>query len=100
MNQIYLRNKFPFAVSVLQPLKCSLFVSLQKTYRGGKMSKQFNSKWGFILACVGSAVGMANVWGLPYRMAANGGGAFLIAYLCFVVLFSFVGLSAEYAVGR
>ena len=64
------------------------------------MSKQFNSKWGFILACVGSAVGMANVWGFPYRMAANGGGAFLIAYLCFVVLFSFVGLSAEYAVGR
>ncbi|MGP1458440.1 MAG: sodium-dependent transporter [Treponema sp.] len=64
------------------------------------MSKQFKTKWGFILACVGSAVGMANVWGFPYRMAANGGGAFLIAYLCFVALFSFVGLSAEYAIGR
>lgn len=64
------------------------------------MSKQFKTKWGFILACVGSAVGMANVWGFPYRMAANGGGAFLIAYLCFAALFSYVGLSAEYAIGR
>ncbi len=58
------------------------------------------SRWGFILAAVGSAVGMANVWGFPYKMGANGGGAFLIAYLIFVALFSIVGLSAEYAIGR
>lgn len=58
------------------------------------------SRWGFILSAVGSAVGMANVWGFPAKMGANGGGAFLIAYLLFVVLFSVVGLSAEYAVGR
>lgn len=58
------------------------------------------SRWGFILAAVGSAVGMANVWGFPYKMGANGGGAFLIAYLIFVALFSVVGLSAEYAIGR
>lgn len=62
--------------------------------------KKFKSKWGFILACVGSAVGMANVWGFPYKLGANGGGAFLIAYLIFVVIFSHVGLSTEYAVGR
>lgn len=58
------------------------------------------SRWGFILSAVGSAVGMANVWGFPAKMGANGGGAFLIAYLFFIVLFSVVGLSAEYAVGR
>ncbi len=58
------------------------------------------SRWGFILAAVGSAVGMANVWGFPYKMGANGGGAFLIAYLVFIALFSVVGLSAEYAIGR
>ncbi len=65
----------------------------------GKDSK-FSTRWGFILAAVGSAVGMANVWGFPAKMGANGGGAFLIAYLIFVALFSVVGLSAEYAIGR
>ena len=58
------------------------------------------SRWGFILSAVGSAVGMANVWGFPAKMGAYGGGAFLVAYLFFVALFSFVGLSAEYAIGR
>ena len=61
---------------------------------------KFKSKWGFILACVGSAVGMANVWGFPYKLGENGGFAFLVPYLIFVVIFSYVGLSAEYAVGR
>lgn len=63
-------------------------------------NKKFASRWGFLLAAVGSAVGMANVWGFPAKMGANGGGAFLIAYLIFVALFSAVGLSAEYAIGR
>ena len=60
----------------------------------------FFSHWGFILSAVGSAVGMANVWGFPAKLGANGGGAFLVAYLIFIALFSVVGLSAEYAVGR
>ena len=65
-----------------------------------KKTMKFGSRWGFILAAVGSAVGMANVWGFPAKMGANGGGAFLLAYLIFVALFSVVGLSAEYAIGR
>ena len=65
-----------------------------------KKQALFTSSWGFILSAVGSAVGMANVWGFPAKMGSNGGGAFLVAYLFFVVLFSIVGLSAEYAVGR
>ena len=60
----------------------------------------FRTRWGFILASVGSAVGMANVWGFPYKMASNGGGAFLLIYLFFVFLFSYVGLPAEFAIGR
>ena len=52
------------------------------------------------MAAVGSAVGMANVWGFPAKMGSYGGGAFLVAYLIFVALFSAVGLSAEYAIGR
>ena len=65
-----------------------------------KKHGKFSSKWGFILSAVGSAVGMANVWGFPAKMGANGGGAFLVAYLFFIALFSVVGLSAEYAIGR
>jgi len=61
---------------------------------------KFTSRWGFILSAVGSAVGMANVWGFPAKMGTNGGGAFLVAYLIFIALFSIVGLSAEYAIGR
>ncbi len=63
-------------------------------------SNKFASKWGFILASVGSAVGMANVWGFPYKLGKYGGGAFLVAYILFIVIFSYVGLAAEYAIGR
>ena len=62
--------------------------------------RKFGSRWGFILASVGSAVGMANVWGFPSKLGANGGGAFLLIYLFFVFLFSYVGLPAEFAIGR
>lgn len=65
-----------------------------------KKNAMFSSRWGFILSAVGSAVGMANVWGFPAKLGQNGGGAFLVAYLIFVALFSVVGLSAEYAIGR
>ena len=63
-------------------------------------TKHFASRWGFILASVGSAVGMANVWGFPNKMGSNGGSAFLLIYLLFVVIFSYVGLPAEFAMGR
>ena len=52
--------------------------------------RKFGSRWGFILASVGSAVGMANVWGFPSKMGSNGGGAFLLIYLLFVFLFSII----------
>lgn len=61
---------------------------------------KFKSRWGFIIACVGSAVGMANVWGFPYKVGANGGGAFLLCYLLFIFIFSYTGLTSEYAIGR
>ena len=65
-----------------------------------KKNRIFSSRWGFILSAVGSAVGMANVWGFPAKMGSYGGSAFLVAYLFFVALFSIVGLSAEYSIGR
>ena len=65
-----------------------------------KNTKNFASRWGFILASVGSAVGMANVWGFPNKLGSNGGGAFLLIYLLFIFIFSYVGLPAEFAMGR
>lgn len=61
---------------------------------------KFSSKWGFIMACVGSAVGLANVWAFPYQLGANGGLAFLFPYLIFAFIFGRVGLAAENAIGR
>ncbi len=60
----------------------------------------FTSKIGFVLAAVGSAVGMGNIWMFPYRTGQYGGAAFLIPYLLFIALFSYVGLSGEFAFGR
>ena len=60
----------------------------------------FKSTVGFVLACVGSAVGMGNIWMFPYRLGQYGGAAFLIPYLMFIALFGLVGLSAEFALGR
>lgn len=60
---------------------------------------KFSSRLGFILTAVGSAVGMANVWGFPYKLQ-EGGLFFLIAYIFFISLFSYVGLSSEFAIGR
>ena len=47
----------------------------------------FTSKLGFVLAAVGSAVGMGNIWMFPYRTGQYGGAAFLIPYLLFNALF-------------
>ena len=60
----------------------------------------FKSTVGFVLACVGSAVGMGNIWMFPYRLGQYGGAAFLIPYLIFITLFGLIGLSAEFALGR
>lgn len=60
----------------------------------------FQSKFGFILSCVGSAVGMANIWLFPYRVAQYGGAAFLIPYFIFVVFIGIAGVAGEMAFGR
>ncbi len=60
----------------------------------------FGSKWGFILACIGSAVGMGNIWLFPARVSAYGGATFLIPYLIFVVLIGSTGVIGEMAFGR
>ena len=61
---------------------------------------QFASKLGFVMASVGSAIGMGNIWMFPYRVGKYGGAAFLVPYFLFVALFGAVGLSGEFALGR
>lgn len=60
----------------------------------------FRSKFGFIVACVGSAVGMGNIWMFPYRTGQYGGAAFLIPYFIFVAILGFSGVVGEMAFGR
>ena len=63
------------------------------------MNKKFSSRLGLILSAVGSAVGMANIWGFPYKFQ-QGGLVFLLFYILFAGIFSYVGLSSEFSVGR
>ena len=68
------------------------------------MAKQkrelFKTNIGMLLACVGSAMGLANIWMFPARLAEFGGITFLIPYLIFLFGFSAFGLMGEYAFGR
>lgn len=60
----------------------------------------FRSKTGFVIACIGSAVGMGNIWLFPARVSALGGAAFLIPYFICVILIGFTGVIGEMAFGR
>lgn len=68
--------------------------------QSGNGRDQFRSRLGFIIACIGSAVGMGNIWMFPYRTGTFGGAAFLIPYFIFVVLLGFSGVIGEMAFGR
>jgi NSS family neurotransmitter:Na+ symporter len=63
--------------------------------RGG-----FGSRIGFIFAAAGSAIGLGNIWRFPYTAGENGGGAFVLVYLIFVLGIGVPVLLAELAVGR
>jgi NSS family neurotransmitter:Na+ symporter len=62
--------------------------------------EKFGSRLGFILISAGCAIGLGNVWRFPYIVAENGGAAFLLIYLLFLVLLGIPAMSMEFAVGR
>ena len=62
--------------------------------------KGFGSNFGFLMAAVGSAVGLGNIWGFPNKMGASGGFTFLIIYLILAVLCGFIVMLGELAIGR
>ncbi len=61
---------------------------------------RFGSRIGFIFAAAGSAIGLGNIWRFPYTAGENGGGAFVLVYLMFVLAIGVPVLLAELAVGR
>jgi len=60
----------------------------------------FSSTLGVVMAAVGSAVGLGNIWRFPYICGKYGGGAFLIVYLCFVFLLGATLMMTEFVIGR
>jgi len=61
---------------------------------------EFSSRFGFIMAAAGSAVGLGNIWGFPTETASNGGAAFLVAYLVLSFFLAYPALMAELMIGR
>lgn len=64
------------------------------------MRDQWNSKLGFLLAAIGSAVGLGNLWRFPYVAATNGGGAFLVPYFFAIITAGIPILILEYTMGK
>ena len=60
----------------------------------------WTSRVGFILAAVGSAVGLGNIWQFPFQTGQNGGAAFLVVYLAAVFLIGFPAMLVEFVIGR
>lgn len=60
----------------------------------------WGSNLGFILAAVGSAVGLGNIWGFPYKMGMSGGFTFLLVYIGLAIVVGMVAMSSELAIGR
>ncbi|MEY8298640.1 sodium-dependent transporter [Emergencia timonensis] len=61
---------------------------------------QFKSNFGFLMAAVGSAVGLGNLWGFPYKMGNGGGFAFLILYLLMAIFIGYPCMLGEFSIGR
>ena len=61
---------------------------------------EFSSRFGFIMAAAGSAVGLGNIWGFPTQAASNGGAAFLLVYLVLAFTLAYPALMAELIIGR
>lgn len=61
---------------------------------------EFSSRFGFVMAAAGSAVGLGNIWGFPTQAASNGGAAFLLVYLFVAFVLAYPALMAELIIGR
>jgi NSS family neurotransmitter:Na+ symporter len=62
--------------------------------------EQWGSRLGFILAAIGSSIGLGNIWKFPYLAGANGGGAFVLVYLACILIVGLPIMIAEIVIGR
>lgn len=62
--------------------------------------ESFSGKVGFVLSCVGAAIGLGNIWMFSWRLGQFGGAAFLIPYFIFVFVLGTTGLIGEFGIGR
>mgnify|MGYP004462829537 CR=1 FL=1 len=76
-------------------IQCGKEILIMEKTRDG-----FKSRTGFVIACIGSAVGMGNIWRFPYMVSDWGGMTFLIPYVLFVILIGASGVIEEMALGR
>lgn len=60
----------------------------------------WGSRFGFIMAAAGSAVGLGNIWRFPYLTGVSGGGAFILIYVCFAIIVGLSVMLAEFTLGR
>jgi neurotransmitter:Na+ symporter, NSS family len=60
----------------------------------------FSSKFGILCAAAGSAIGLGNIWRFPYVVGDNGGGAFLLVYLAFILMLGIPVMLSEFIIGR
>lgn len=65
-----------------------------------RTDKKFSTRFGVIAATVGSAVGLGNIWRFPYECGSNGGAAFLLAYIAFVVILGIPVICSEFVIGK
>ncbi|MGL4955636.1 MAG: sodium-dependent transporter, partial [Bacteroidales bacterium] len=61
---------------------------------------KFGSRFGVVAAAAGSAVGLGNIWKFPYELGQNGGSAFLLLYIAFIVLLGMPLMLSELIIGR
>lgn len=62
--------------------------------------ERLGSRLGFLLLSAGCAIGIGNVWKFPYMVGQNGGGAFVLIYLFFLLIMGILVMTMEFALGR
>ena len=94
---------YPFPQPACRPLPPADGIPMIKGERN-KMQEnkrgQWGSSFGFLMASIGSAIGLGNLWGFPYKMGSSGGFAFLVIYLILVLLAGIPLMMAEFSLGR
>ena len=91
----FVRNKRYTGECYVVKIEMEDFEMSKKEERGS-----FSGRLGFVLAAAASAVGLGNIWRFPYLAAKDGGGLFLLVYVCLALTFGFTLLTTEIAIGR